>query len=101
MRHNSSGQSLPVRHLSRGKPAEMCVTMYIDTTATNLSLKLGFWRIFFEPLHPLRRNVAILRRYRLRSGVLAAVVWVSCSKRFASGLREVQSAGGKLTRQKF
>ena len=33
-------QSLPVRHLSRTTPTEMCVTMYIDTTATNLSLEL-------------------------------------------------------------
>jgi hypothetical protein len=47
MRHNSSGQSLPVRHLSRGKPAEMCVTMYIDTTATNLSLELVSLQQYF------------------------------------------------------
>src|ERR1700675_4948844 len=52
-----------------------------------------FRGIFFEPLHRLRLNVAILRCYRLRVGVLVAVVWVSCSERFASGLREVQSAG--------
>src|ERR1700686_2767495 len=54
-----------------------------------------FRGIFFEPLHRLRLNVAILRCYRLRVGVLVDVVWVSCSERFASGLCEVQSAGGK------
>ena len=47
MRHNSSGQSMPVRHLSREMPTEMCVTKYIDTTAINLSLELVSLQEYF------------------------------------------------------
>jgi hypothetical protein len=88
----------------RAPNRNVCVTRYIGTSDADLSLQLIYFGNIFWGGTPLVRNGGVSQLYRLTVVFIvfiAPVVSGSWSNRFASELREVQSAGGKLTRQKF